>query len=241
MFRTPIPNADLSRMENFGSEQLLCFFESFLKAGPGRANFGQLSDAWGTLFSDLYLSAEELVDEMQNGEHRLSGEKELLLREYIKADCANGGFFVLNIIKKGGKIDRAALIMIADLEDLAGLEYNGTTAIHLLTDACDKGVRPALLKRAGKRLLSSVYDSRGIPVIFTLFALGDLSIYDLDAIATVFSQNDLKNVMCRNRTGKNALTVFNEINMSLRNRPSLERHTFFRTPAVKDTDIEKKS
>lgn len=241
MFRTPIPNADLSRLESFGSEQLLQIFGSFLKAGPGRANFGQLSDAWGTLFSDLYLSAEELVDEMQSGAHRISGEDERMLQEFIRTDCANGGFFVLNVIKKGGKIDRAALIMIADLEDLAGLEFSGTTAIHLLADACDKGVRPALLTRAGKRLLSSVYDSRGIPVIFTLFALGDLSIHDLNAIENVFSEDELKTVMCRNRTGKNALTVFSEISMSLKRRPSLDRHTFFKTPSVKDTDIQNKS
>ena len=70
----------------------------------------------------MFLSAEELVDEMQSGEQRLGDGEKRMLREFIKADCANGGAFVLNVIKKGGNIDPAALIMIADLEDLAGID-----------------------------------------------------------------------------------------------------------------------
>jgi hypothetical protein len=234
MFRTPIPNADKSRLENFGSEQLLQLFRYSLKKGSPVVDYGQLSDAWGTLFSDLYLSAEELVDEMQRGEHRLGEENKRMLREFIAADCRNGGLFVMSVIKKGGKTDRAALIMIADLEDLAGIELNGTTAIHLLADACDKGVRPVLIQKAGKRLLSRVFDARGIPVIFTIFALGDVCQQDLDALARVFSRDELKNVMCKNRTGKNALTVFTEITLSLKSHASLERHTFFKTNGLRN-------
>lgn len=175
MLRTPLPNAHLSRLETCGPEELLERFEFCLKTGTKKAEFGQLSDAWGKMFSDIYLSAEELVDEMQQGEHRLSDAHERMLREFIRADCAGTGSFVVKVIRNGGKIDRAALIMIADLEDLAGIEHNGMTAIHLLVDACDKKVRPVLIRRMGKRLLSQVYDRRGIPTIFLLFSLCDLS------------------------------------------------------------------
>ena len=240
MFRTPIPNADQSRLENFGTDQLLALFASCVKTGSRVAGNCLLSDAWGTLFSRLYLSAEELVDEMQRGEHRLDDEKESMLREFISADCRNGGLFVLDVIQKGGKIDRAALIMIADLDNIAGIEHNNTTAIHLLADTCDKWVRPALIRKAGPRLLSSVFDRRGIPVIFTIYSLGDISISDLDALAKVFSKEDLKNLMCRSRTGKNALTVFTEIALSLKSHASLERHIFFNPSPPKDTDAENK-
>ena len=110
-----------------------------------------------------------------------------MLSEFIKVDCSKGGAFVLNVIKKGGNLDRAALIMIAEPDDLAGVEHNGTTAVHLLVDACDKRVRPALIKRVGNRLLSSLYDSRGIPVFFSVLSLNDLCMDDLDAIIQVFS------------------------------------------------------
>jgi hypothetical protein len=240
MFRTPIPNADQSRLEKCGTDQLLRFFACCPKTGTRVVDNCQLSDVWGTLFSRLYLSAEELVDEMQWGEHRLDGEQESMLREFIRTDCRNGGLFVMDVIHKGGKIDRAALIMIADLDDFARIEYRGTTAIHLLADACDKWVRPALIRKAGPRLLSTVYDRRGIPVIFTIFSLGDISISDLEALAKVFSREDLKNLMCKNRTGKNALTVFTEIARSLKSHASLERNTFFKPSALKDTDIENK-
>lgn len=239
MFRTPIPNAERSMLENFDTGQLLGLFESFLNTGSRAVDYGRLSDVWGTLFSELYLSGEELINEMQQGEHRLGEENELMLRKFVSADCRNGGLFVLNVIKKGGKIDRAALIMIADLGELAGIEHNGTTAIHLLADACDKGLRPALIQKAGNRLLTCVYDRRGIPVIFTIFALGDLCMYDLDAITKVFSKKELENVMCRNRTGKTALTVFTEIAQSLKSHAPLERHPFFKGSAIKDTDSDR--
>ena len=241
MFRTPIPNAELSTLENLGTAQLLGFFESYLKTGPRAVDYGRLADAWGALFSGLYLSGEELIEEMQRGEHRLGAKNEQMLRDFVSADCRNGGLFILNVIKKGGTIDRAALIMIADLGDLGGIEHNGTTAIHLLADACDKGLRPALIQKAGNRLLASVYDRRGIPVIFTIFALGDLCLFDLEAISQVFSKEELKNVMCRTRTGKNALTVFTEIALSLKSHAPLDRHMFFKGTAVKDADTDRKT
>jgi hypothetical protein len=239
MFRTPIPNEDISRLENYGPEQLIGLFASYLRTGSRITDYGLLSDAWGMLFSGFYLSGEELIDEMQRDVHRLREKDEGLIREFIRKDCRNGGLFVLSVIKKGGNIDRAALIMIADLEDIAGIEYRGTTAIHLLADACDKGIRPVLIKRAGKKLLSEVYDRRGIPAIYTIFALGDLGMPDLNAIAAVFSKDDLAHVMCRNRTGKNALTVFSELALSLKSHASLDRHIFYKASPPKDTDPDR--
>jgi hypothetical protein len=130
--------------------------------------------------------------------------------------------------------------MIANLEDLTGIEHNGMMAIHLLVDACDKKVRPALIKRAGKKLLSQVYDRRGIPLIFSVFSLCDLCTDDLDAITSVFSRDELKNIMSRSRTGNNALDVFTRISASMKRYPSrernasLERNAFY-IPAAKDT------
>jgi hypothetical protein len=56
----------------------------------------------------------------------------------------------------------------------------------------------------------------------------------------VFSKDDLNKIMCRNRTGKNALTVFTDIALSLKSHASLERHTFFKPSALKDTDVDNK-
>jgi len=238
MFRTPIPTTEISQLENCSPDQLLAIFESCVQNGFRRVETGLLSSAWGVIFTHYFLSAEELVDDVEGGEHRLGEEQEQMLKAFIRADCARGSPFVQDVIRKGGKIDRAALIMMADLEDLATIELNGTTALHLLADACDKGVRPALIRRAGKRMLSQVFDRRGIPVIFSIYALGDLSTYDLDAIATVYSREELRQVMSRNRSGKNALTVFDELSAGLKKRASLDRNTFFKTNALKSTNTE---
>jgi len=237
MFRTPQPNAAMSNLENCGTEQLLGIFEYCLKTGCRTGAYGDLPDAWGILFFSTYLSDRELVDEMQKGEHRLGEDKERMLREFIRADCASGGTFVMDVIKKGGKTDRAALIMIADLENLAGIEHNGMTAIHLLADACDKGVRQALIGRAGKRLLSSVYDQRGIPVLFSIFVLSDLCMSDLDAIAKVFSEDDLRKVMNKSRAGMNALEVFTDASRRLKSHAPSERNRFELIHAVKTTNM----
>ncbi|PKL70875.1 MAG: hypothetical protein CVV30_05920 [Methanomicrobiales archaeon HGW-Methanomicrobiales-1] len=243
MLRTLPPNAHLSRLESCGLTELFGIFETCLKTGSKRSAYGPLSDAWGRLFSELYLSAEELVDEMQRGERRFSHDHERMLREFIRADCADGGSFVMDVIKNGGKIDRAALFMVADLESLAGIERNGIMAIHLLIDACDKRVRPVLIRKVGKRLLSQVYDRRGIPLIFSIYGLCDLCGEDLDAIASVFSREDLRNIMSRSRTGYNALDVFTNVSASMKRYPpqernaSLERNAFY-IPAAKDTQKE---
>ena len=237
MFQTPIQNIEISTLENCGSEQLLGIFESCMRVKIKKGDYNKLSDVWGILFSKVYLSTEEMVDEMQRGKHILGEDKERILREFIKTDCVSEGAFVLTVIKNGGKIDRAALIMIADLENISGLVHDGTTALHLLTDACDKKVRPELIGRAGKNLLSIVYDSRGLPVLFTIFNLSDLCMQDLDAIAKVFSKDELRRVMNRNRTGKNALEVFTDAHMRLKSHAPSERNKFFVPHAVKSTNM----
>ena len=239
MFHTPIPNANITQMESYSPEQLLGIFESCLKTGSIKAEHGFLYEVWATLFSKLYQTPEELIDKMESGEHRIGEDKERMLCEFIKADCTSRGTFVLNVIKKGGMMDRAALIMIADLADLAGIEYEGTTAIHLLVTACDKRVRPALIRRAGKRLLSSVYDRKDLPALFLFFGLIDLSISDLDAIEKVFSKDDLRQVMSRKRMGRNALEVFSKVSPAVRQNVARERNVFNIPSAVKTTNLGK--
>jgi hypothetical protein len=238
MLRTPLPNSDLARLENCRPVELLGMFETSLKTGSKRPAFVPLPDAWGRLFSELFLSAEELVDRMERGEYRLRDDQVLMLREFIRADCLTGGSFTLDVIKSGGKIDRAALVMIADLEDLAGTGLNGTTAIHLLADACDKRIRPALIRKAGKRLLSVLYDQRGLPVIFSIFSLCDLGSEDLDAVASVFSRDELRNIMSKNRAGNTALDIFTSLSASMKRYPRMERNALMRNafhiPAAKD-------
>jgi hypothetical protein len=142
------------------------------------------------------------------------------------------------VIAKGGTIDRAALFMIADLRDLALLSHAGTTALHMLIDACDREIRPALIVRAGKDLLSGVFDSRGMPVIFTIFSLTDLNGDDLDAIARVFTPQELAKVMNRNRTGRNALDVFHEASERFKTHAPGERNKFFVSHAIRNTNME---
>jgi hypothetical protein len=243
VLRPPLPIAHLSKLERCGSAELLGIFETCLKTGSKKSVYGPLADVWGRLFSDIYLSAEELVDEMQRGERRLSNDHERMLQAFIRADCMSGGSFITDVIKNGGMIDRAALIMFANLEDLTEIEFNGMMAIQLLVQACDKRTRPALIKRAGKRLLSQVYDRRGIPLLFTIFGLCDLGVEDLDAIASVFSKEELRNTMSRSRTGKNALEVFMNLSAAMKRYPLRERNASmvrnaFHIPAAKDTETE---
>ncbi len=238
MIYTPIPTTNIMQMEKYTPDQLLSIFETCLKTGSLKAQHGLLYDAWATLFSKLYLTPEELIDSMENGEHRLGVENEQILREFIKADCATRGIFVLNVIKKGGMMDRAALIMIADLTDLAGFEHERSTGLHMLVTACDKRVRPALIKKAGKELLSNVYDYRDIPALFVVLGLSDLSVADLDAIEKVFSKEDLRQVMSRRRMGRNALEVFYEFSPGIRQYGSRDRNVFSINPAIKTTNME---
>jgi hypothetical protein len=115
-------------------------------------------------------------------------------------------------------------------------------AIQMLIEACDKKARPALITRAGKRLLQ-IYDQRGIPLIFIIFGLCDLCEKDLDAIASVFSNDELKNIMSRSRTGKNAFEVFMEVSALMKKYPAMNRNASlvrnaFYVPAAKDLQKE---
>ena len=161
-----------------------------------------------------------------------------MLCEFIRTDCATRGAFVLEVINTGGKIDRAALIMIADLRNLALVERDGTTAMHKMAEACDEGTRPALIERAGKELLAKTYDSRGIPVLLTILALADLRRQDLDAIKRVFLREELAKVMARSRTGENALNIFTRLAAGLRRRGPLKRNKFEVVHAIKTTNME---
>jgi len=238
MIRPPIPNSERYLLETSKPQQLLGIFEACMKTGPKGTEYGKLPDIWEILFSTIYSSPVELVDEMRSGKHSLGEDNEHRLNQFIKADCVSGGKFVLNVIKKGGKIETSTLIMIADLNDLARITREDTTAIHMLVNACDNRVRPELIKKLGKRLLSTLYDCNGIPVLFSIFGQSELCVEDLDAITQVFSNEELMNVMTKNRMGKNALELFTERSQSMDVKASRERNTFTVTPAVKDTDIK---
>jgi hypothetical protein len=238
MLRPPVPNIRISMLESCDTRQLLGMFGAVLVPGSRPAEYSQLPDVWGTLFSRLYLSPVELVEEMQAGEHRLGEESERMLCGFIKADCAAGGAFVLNVITRGGMIDRSALIMIADPADLAGTDYDGTTALHLLMAACDRRVRHVLIARAGRQLLSGVYDRNGIPLLLAIFGLGDLCTADLDAIAGVFTKDELRKIMCRNGRGRNALEVFTDASVMLEGKAARDRNMFTAARAVRDAELK---
>ena len=236
MIRLPSPNSELYELENLKPEQLLGLFESSLKSKLTKRDYNKLCTSWGILFSHLYLSHLDLEKDMHGDMHQLDGDKEQMLREFIRVDCAGGGTFVINVIEKGGMIDRSALIMIANLEDLAGVYQDNTTALHMLARACDKGIRPALIRKAGKKLLSNVYDHTGQPVLFLIFGLSSLCANDLDAIESLFSKEELRNVMVENRMGRNGLEVFSEIAPALRRPGPKGRKTDGKEPAENNAD-----
>jgi CheY-like chemotaxis protein len=210
-------------IESATPRQLLELFGSSLKKGPKKPDFRTLTVAWGVLFSSLFLSTMEVQSEIHS---KISPENQTMLREVVKADCARGGRFVFNVIKNGGHIDRSALIMIADLQDLAGIKQDGVPAIHLLTRACDKNIRPCLIERAGKQLLSRVFDRDGLPVFFIILGLANISIFDIEAIERAFSKDDLREIMVQNRTGRNGLEAFTEIATRMREHLDLQHKRF---------------
>ncbi|MEI8332200.1 MAG: hypothetical protein WCF90_11240 [Methanomicrobiales archaeon] len=81
--------------------------------------------------------------------------------------------------------------MLANVEELAGIEYNGMKAIHQLFDACDKKIRPTLIREMGKCLRSQIYYRRGIPTNFHFFSLVDICGDYRDSIAGIFSNDRL--------------------------------------------------
>lgn len=233
MLHSLAPNTEISLLENASLDQLLDFFESYQNSKLFSRDYCRLSSAWGIIFSYLYLSHLELEDEIQKTEHRLGGDKERMLRELITTDCELGGAFVMNLIKTGTMMDRSALIMIADPGDLAMVEKEGTTALHLLARTCDKGIRPALIIKAGNRLCSKVYDRRGLPVLLSLFGLPNLCEKDLDAMASVFSKEELRNVTVESGSGRNALELFTEISSSLQTQKSRDLKALIKDTGTK--------
>jgi len=224
-------------LEDLSTDQLYGLFAYYAKKRPSGVPYGNLAEAWGLFFGGLYLSAEELLEGMQGAGSRLSADRSEIMREFIHADCQKGGTFVLDVIRKGGKIGRAALIMVAGFPDLAGVESRGSTALHLLASACDRRARIALIGRAGKEALSGIFDARGMPVLFTIMGLSDLTREDLDAIGKIFSRDELRTIKSRTRTGRNGLQMFTEAHRRLKTREPAERNAFSIPRAVKNTNM----
>jgi CheY-like chemotaxis protein len=213
--RTSIPSALLYELEHSEPKKLLERFEKALKTKVPRAEYKMLPDIWGILFSRLYISPVDLINSMNSREGKISEQDVQLLRLFIKLDCRKGGRFVEAVIQKGGMLDRAALIMIADPSDLARLERDGTTAIHQLITACDNLIRSELIRKIGKQLLSTLYDHTGTPALFLIYGMSGLRIHDLDAIGEVFSKDELKKVKVKSGMGRNGLEIFEEISRSI--------------------------
>jgi hypothetical protein len=225
------------QLEDLSTDQLFGIFEYSGRTTSRAVPPAELAEVWGLFFSGLFLSAEELVSGMQGGENPLREDRQQVLRDFIRADCERGGAFVLAVIRSGGKIDRAALVMIACLEDLAGVESKGSTALHLLAAACDRRLRPALIERAGKKALGSLFNVRGSPVLFTILALNDLTREDLAAIEKMFTRDELRSIKNKKRTGRNALQIFYEAQRRLKVQGPGERNAFSLTRAVKNTNL----
>ncbi len=233
-----IPNSALYALETSESSKLLEMFETHVKTGVRGKDYKILPNIWGILFSNLFISPMDLIDSMQDGDPMLGKENVMMLRQFIKKDCMSGGRFVEDVIKKGGMIDRAALIVIADPHDLAKIQRDGTTAIHQLAVACDKRMRPELIRKFGKQLLSTLYDNNGMPALFLIFGLGNLRIHDIDAIAEVFSKSELKKIKVQNGMGRDGLEIFNEISRSINYLAVLEKTMAAAMPADKKEEGE---
>jgi len=226
--RMAMPHSSLSWIEKATPRQLIELFESTFADGPKRPDPGTLFMAWGALFSSLFLSSSDL----QNDIDTISREDRELLCRVIHDDCVrHGGRFVFTILRKGANLDRAALVVIANLNDLAAVSQDGEPAINLLIKTCDKSIRPLLIEKAGKRLLAGVCDRDGIPVLFTVFGLGDLSVYDIEAIDRVFSKEELKKVVPKTGLGRSAFDAYTEIATRLRESLAHQRKSFMNARA----------
>lgn len=221
--RMATPQSSLSWIEKASPRELIDLLGSSLADGPKRPDAGTLFMAWGALFSNLFLSSADL----QNDIDTISREDRELLSRVIHEDCTRrGGKFVLSLIQKGATLDRAALVVIANLNDLAAVMQDGEPAIILLIKTCDKSTRPLLIEKAGKRLLAGVNDRDGIPALFTLFGLGDLSLYDIVAVEKVFTKEELKKIVPKTGLGRSAFEPFNEIANRIRASLAHQRKSF---------------
>lgn len=236
VFESSFQSSERYALETSESSKLIEKFRTDGKTEVKGNNYKILPDIWGILFSNMFISPMDLIDSMHRGDPMLGEENVNMLRQFIKKDCMNGGRFVQAVIKKGGMIDRAALIMIADPGDLARIDCNGTTAIHQLAMICDKRIRPELIRKFGKQLLSTLYDSSGMPALFLIFGLGNLRIHDIDAIAEVFTKSELKKIKVQNGMGRDGLEIFNEISRSINYLAVLEKTMAAVIPAEEDEE-----
>ena len=204
--KTPIPNSEISRLGELRTRGVCLVSSRPARTGSDGPSPAGLYMPGGYSSPGMHLSGVEPVEEMQAGQHRLGEDREAMLRGFIRADCASGGRFGPTVIKEGGMIDRAALIMIADLEDLAVScrTHCDSPAGHFLRQAGETGP----IRKAGSRCCSPRSLIRnGMPVRFLVFGLGTISRYDLEAIAS-FSKEDSKRPWSRAGWGRNALQVF---------------------------------
>lgn len=225
--RIPMAHSSLTWIEKASNHQLIELLGSSLIKGPKKPDDTTLFMAWGTLFSNLFLSSSDLQADIDT----ISEEDRELLKKVIHEDCVRSGKFVFSVIKKGANLDRSALVMIANLNDLARVQQDGEPAILLLMKTCDKTIRPALIVKAGKTLLAGIYDSNGVPLIFTVFGLSDLSVYDIDAIDKVLTKEELKKIMPKSGLGRNALDAYTEIATRMRENLALQRKSFMNARA----------
>jgi hypothetical protein len=92
MFRTPLPGGRTDRFEQLKPDQILAIFASCLQGNFRRDLHNDFAEAWGNLFSTLYISADDPVSGMQGGEHPLGEAGEHMFREFIRMDCEAGVF-----------------------------------------------------------------------------------------------------------------------------------------------------
>ncbi|HEX3000820.1 MAG TPA: response regulator [Methanoregula sp.] len=226
--RMAMPQSSLSWIEKATPRQLIELFGTSFSNSPKRPDPETLFMAWGTLFSGLFLSSSDL----QNDIDTISREDRDLLGRVIHEDCTRcGGKFVFTILQKGANLDRAALVVIANLNDLAGATLDGEPAINLLLRTCDKSIRPCLIEKAGKRLLAGVYDREGVPVLFTILGLGDLSVYDIEAIERVFTKEELKKILPKTGLGRPAFDAYLEVATRIRESLAHQRKSFMNARA----------
>ncbi|MDD5142412.1 response regulator [Methanoregula sp.] len=226
--RMAMPHSSLSWIEKASPRQLIDLLGLSLAEGQKRPDDESLFMAWGTLFSNLFLSSSDLQDDIDT----ISREDRELLSRVVHEDCARrGGKFVFSILQKGADLDRAALVVIANLNDLALVTQDGEPALTLLIRICDKNTRPLLIEKAGKRLLAGVCDRDGIPVLFSVFGLGDLSVYDIEAVERIFTKEELKKVFPKSGLGRSAFDAYNEVATRIRESLAFQRKSFMNARA----------
>ena len=90
------------RLEEMKPCELADLFPAYLCKKPVPVPYADLAEAWGYLFSALYLSAEELVGDPGTCAGPFCGVAKETFATFIREDCRNnGGAFVIQVIQKG--------------------------------------------------------------------------------------------------------------------------------------------